>query len=494
MAESQFDVVILGGGPAGYVAAIRAAQLGLSVACIERGNLGGVCLNWGCIPTKALLAGAEFYHRLQHDAKNWGIAADNIRHDWPAVIDRSRKVAGQLNRGIASLFKKHKITHLQGHGHIVAPGKVQVRKAGPGAESSWDVAKNQSAADGAKEVLQTLIAKHIIVATGAIARPLPGADYDGQVILGSRDAMSLPEQPKRLIVIGAGAIGMEFAYFYNAFGTKVTVVEMMDRVLPIEDQDVSAAVAKSFTRQGIELHAGHKTVSVKITGQGVEVVIEPAAGGGQHITLTADKVLVAIGVQARLQGVFAADLKPELVKGFLKIDRKTYQTSIPGIYAVGDVNGPPWLAHVASEEAVTCVERIAGHHAEDIDYQAIPGCTYCQPQVASVGQTEQALIAQGKQAGKDYRVGKFPFQASGKAQALGNTEGFVKILSDAKTGEILGTHMVGENVTEMIAQMGLAQRLEATTGEIIATMHAHPTLSEAVHEAALATQGRAIHF
>jgi dihydrolipoamide dehydrogenase len=478
MADTHYDLVIIGGGPAGYIGAIRAAQLGMTVACIERDRLGGVCLNWGCIPTKALLAAAEHYHWLRQDAAGWGILADNVRHDWAKVIGRSRGVADTLNRGVAGLFKKNKVAHLPGHGRIVAAGprcRIEVH-------------------DRPDHVAQTLEAKHVLIATGAQMRELPGAAFDGDRILAAKDAMTLATQPGKLLIIGAGPIGMEFAYFYHAFGTQVTVVEMLDRLLPGEDREVSATIAKAFAKQGIDCLVSTKTVSITKTQQGIEAVLAPVANPAQTQTLAADKVLVAIGVRGRYDGLWAEGLKLALVKDHIQVDKATYQTSLPGIYAVGDVIGPPWLAHVASEEAVVCVEKMAGHPAEAIDYSAIPGCTYCQPQVASLGATEQALQEKGLTAGKDYRVGKFPFQASGKAQALGATEGFVKILSDAKTGEILGVHMLGESVTELLAEAVLAKRLEATSGELIATLHAHPTLSEAIHEAALGTQGRMLNF
>lgn len=473
MPEAQsFDLVVIGGGPAGYVGAIRAAQLGLSVACIEREKLGGVCLNWGCIPTKALLATAEFYHRLTHDAPAWGIEADNVRYNWSKVIGRSRGVADNLNKGIGVLFKKNKITHIQGQARITSPGVVQVTSA--------------SSQPG-----PTVNARNILICTGAVPRSLPGADFDGDKIITSKEAMTLPQPPKRLLIVGAGAIGVEFAYFYNAFGTKVTLVEMMDRLLPIEDDDVSKAIAKAYRKAGIDSRTSTKTVAVNKTKDGVEVTLAPAAGGGGgEEKLTADKVLVAIGVKGRYDGLFSPSLGIELFKDHIKVDKTTYQTSVRGVYAAGDVIGPPWLAHVASEEAIVCVERLAGHHPTPIDYDAIPGCTYCQPQVASIGLTERAC----KEKSIAYKVGTFPFQASGKAQAAGHTEGFVKIITDAKYGEILGAHMVGDGVTELIAEMGLAKRLEATADEVIATIHAHPTLSEAIHEAALGTQNRTIHF
>ncbi|MBI1338334.1 MAG: dihydrolipoyl dehydrogenase [Phycisphaera sp.] len=475
MSENTYDMIVIGGGPAGYVGAIRAAQLGMKTACVERDLLGGVCLNWGCIPTKALLAGAEFYSRLKNEASEWGILADNVRHDWSKVIARSRGVAGTLNRGIGSLFKKNKVAHIAGSAKIVAAGKVEVTDK-----------------DGKTE---TLTCKHIVIATGAGPRALPGAGFDGERIINYKEAMSLPAQPKELIVIGAGPIGMEFAYFYNAFGTKVTVIEMLDNVLPNEDQDVSKVVARSFKKQGVECMTSTKTLAVrKTSGGGVEVDIAPVSDESKKTTLKADKVLVAIGVAGKFDGLFDEKQLPIAIeKHHIKVDKSNYQTSVKGVYAVGDVIGPPWLAHVASEEAIVCVEKIAGLHTHPVDYSSIPGCTYCLPQVASLGMTEQMCKAQGLQPGVGYKVGKFPFQASGKAQALGSTEGFIKIISDPKHGEILGVHMVGESVTELLAEMGLAKRLEATTDELIATMHAHPTLSEAVHEAALGAEGRMIH-
>ena len=481
MAENtRFDLIVIGGGPAGYVGAIRAAQLGLSVACVERDRLGGVCLNWGCIPTKALLAGAEFYTRLKHDAAEWGIEADNVRHNWEKVIGRSRGVADQLNKGIHGLFKKNKITHFEGHARIPKQGTVEV----------YDSDDTQRKG----KPKQTLDAKNILIATGAVPRALPNVALDGDRIIASKEAMTLQEQPAKLLIVGAGAIGMEFAYFYNAFGTEVTVVEMMDRVLPVEDEEVSKAVRKAFKKQGITLHTATKTSSIEKTDNGIKATLEPAStdSKGATQTIEADRALLAIGVRGNYDGLFDDALGLELHKDHIKADtdKQTYQTSVPGIYAVGDVIGPPWLAHVASEEAVACVEKIAGHDAETLDYQSIPACTYCEPQVASIGLTEQ----QCQEQGIAYDVGNFPFKAAGKAQAMGATEGFNKILTGKKHGEVLGAHMVGENVTELIAEMGLARKLEATANEIIATVHAHPTLSESTHEAALGSQGRMIHF
>ena len=480
MPETSFDLIVIGGGPGGYVGAIRAAQLGLKVACVEREELGGVCLNWGCIPTKALLAGASFYHHLTHHAQAWGITANDVSFDWNKVIGRSRDVSGRLNQGIGSLFKKHKITHFVGHAYIPSAGKVQVHDV--------DDTQRQSPAK------HSLSAKNILIATGAQPRPLPGAAFDHDKIINARDAMTLKERPEKLLIVGAGAIGMEFAYFYHAFGTQVTVVEMLDRVLPIEDADVSKAVAKAYRKLGVTTLVAHKTLKLETTADGIQALVAPVKDESKTQTLQADKCLIAIGVQGRYDGLFDDSLGLTLFKDHIKVDYKapgaTYQTSVPGLYAIGDVIGPPWLAHVASEEAIVCVERLVGHTAPDIDYGQIPGCTYCEPQVASVGLTEQ----QCKDQNLDYQVGTFPLQASGKAQAIGETQGFVKLLTGQKHGEVLGAHMVGDHVTELIAEMGLAMKLEATVDEIIATIHAHPTLSEAVHEAALGTQGRMIHF
>jgi len=499
--DTKFDLIVIGGGPAGYVGAIRAAQLGLSVACVEKAELGGTCLNWGCIPTKALLAGAEFYHKLQHEAADWGIHAENVSYDWDKVIGRSRTVAGNLNKGVIGLFKKNKIKHVAGTAYIPAKGKVEVTAEG-----------------GDK---QTLEAKNILVATGARARSLPGIEPDGDKIITSREAMVLKEKPEKLLIVGAGAIGMEFAYFYNAFGTEVTIVEMVDRLLPIEDDDVAKEMGKAYRKLKIKQKLGYKTLSVEKTDKGIKATIAPVdaepvpegAGYGQSPSdqkaeakddktevIEADKLLLAVGVTGNVENLFADDLGVEIFKGHIKTDyrdsdRPTYQTSVKGIYACGDVIGPPWLAHVAMEEAVICVERIAGHEdAMVIDYDAIPGCTYCQPQVASFGKTERALKEEGKKEGEDYEVGKFPFRAAGKAQALGSVDGFAKIITDKKYGEILGAHLIGENVTELLSELGLARRAELTFEEVIETMHPHPTLSEAIHEAALDSDGRVIHF
>ena len=482
MAEATtFDLVVIGGGPAGYVGAIRAAQLGLQVACVEREALGGVCLNWGCIPTKALLAAAEFYEHMKHDAAEWGIFADNIRHDWEKVIARSRGVTTTLNRGIEALLRKHKIHHVAGAAKIAqSEGGLVVEVATDG--------------DG-----EQLPCRNVLIATGARARALPNAPFDGKRIIGAREAMTLAEQPKRLVVVGAGAIGMELACFFNAFGTHVTVVEMLDRVLPNEDSDVSKVIATACASRGIETMVATAVQSVETNEEGVCVHVKPVdkdSGNKRNNvakTLEADHVLVAIGVQGNVENLCAPAMELALEKGHIKVDPTTYATSVECIYAAGDVIGPPWLAHVASEEAIVCVERLAGHDAGPIDYKRIPACTFCIPQVASVGRTEDSLRAEGKKRKVDYTVGRFPFQASGKAQAVGQTEGFVKILSDKHSGELIGAHLVGDSVTELLPEIGLAVGMEATCKEIISTMHAHPTLSEALHEAALDSMGRAIH-
>ncbi len=476
--DESCDLVVVGGGPAGYVGAIRAAQLGMKVVCVERDKLGGICLNWGCIPTKTLLAGAEFYQKVRHDAASWGIEVDNVRHNWQKVIERSRGVAGNLNKGIHGLFKKNKVSHLEGLARIVRGGPqcaVELR-------------------DASGSVTRTLESRNLLVCTGAVPRPLPGAAFDGERIISFKEAMVLPQQPKTLLVVGAGAIGMEFAYFFNAYGTKVTVIEMLDRVLPNEDSDVCTAVARAFKKQGVTCLTATKTSSIEVKPGGVQLTTAPADDPTKSQIMEAEKLLVAIGVKGNFDGLFDPGVGIRIERDHIVVDRADYGTGVEGIYAVGDVIGAPWLAHVASEEAIVCVEKIAGHEPTAIDYDAIPGCTYCLPQVASLGKTEDALKASGLQPGTDYKVGKFPFRASGKAQALGSTDGFIKILSDAAHGEIIGVHMVGESVTELLAEIGLARRLEASSDEIIATMHAHPTLSEAVHEAALGTEGRMIHF
>lgn len=458
-----YDLIVIGGGPAGYVAGIRAAQLGKKVACVEADRAGGTCLNWGCIPTKALLKNAELYHTMAHRAKEFGFSFDNLQFDWSAVVGRSRKVSDRLAGGIEFLFKKNGIDYVRGFGAVAGTGKVEV-----------------TAADGTKTTLET---KDTIVATGCKTRDLPGLPFNGKSVIGSKDAMVLPDQPKEMIIIGAGAIGVEFAYIYNAFGTKVTIVEMMDGLVPVEDTEIGEALEKSFIKQGIRCLTGHKVTATKDLGDRVEITVEGAKENG---TISADVCLVAIGVQPVLPGGQELGLSE---RGYIQVDDR-YQTSIPGVYACGDITGPPWLAHTASFEAIQLVEGlyVDGHTPRQV--KNFPGCTYCHPQVASVGKTERAL----KEEGIEYTVGKIPFMAIGKAIAAGEPDGFAKLLYGKKHGELLGAHIIGDNATELIAEMGLALDQELTIDDIHATIHAHPTMSEVIHEATLAAEGHAIHF
>jgi len=485
----HYDLIVIGGGPGGYVGAIRAAQLGMKVACIERDKLGGVCLNWGCIPTKALLHNAELYaHAITH-GKDWGIEVEKHSVNWEKVIGRSRAITGTLNNGVAFLFKKNKIDHVQGHAKVVSgksasgPCKVEVREP---------TGEYYHGTGGA--VKETLTAERVLVCTGCAPRELPFAPCDHKTIINSADAMSLATKPQSMLVIGSGAIGMEFAYFYNAFGTKVTVVEMVDRILPIEDDDVSKVARRVFEKQGIAFQVGTTCKSIEKGANGAKVTLVDVADAAKTQTLDVEVVLVAIGVKGRYDGLFDSSLGIEIVKDHITTDYRTareptYQTSVPGIYAAGDIIGPPWLAHVASEEAVTAVERMAGHHTLGVDYDSIPGCTYCNPQIASVGLTERAC----KEKGLEYKVGTYQLKGHGKAIAVGATDGLVKLITSKKYGELLGAHIIGEDASELIGEICVAKRLEATAEDIISTMHAHPTMHESLHEAALATDGRAIH-
>jgi dihydrolipoamide dehydrogenase len=458
----SYDLIVVGGGPAGYVAAIRAAQLGKKAACVEKERAGGTCLNWGCIPTKSLLRNAELYSTLTHHAADFGLSFEKLNFDWPKVISRSRDVADKNAAGIEFLFKKHKIDYIRAEATIDKAGAV--------------IAKYP---DGKTE---TLVAPRIMVATGVTSRPLPGLAFNGKTVIGSREAMVLAPQPKSMIIIGAGAIGIEFAYFFNSFGTKVTVVEMMPNVLPVEDTEVSQTLERALNKQGIKLLTNTKTTKTEASDTGVKITVE----GKTTETLEAEVCLVAIGVQPLLPG---GKLKLDLTeRGYIKID-ENYQTSTPGIYAAGDIIGPPWLAHVASYEAIQAVNGMFGA-GKPKKVTVFPGCTYCQPQVASVGLTERAA----KEKGIKYRVGKFPYMASGKARAVGETDGFVKLIIGDPHGEILGAHIIGAEATELIAELGLAITLEATADEIDATIHAHPTLSEMVHEASEQAYGHAIHI
>ncbi len=459
----SYDLVVIGGGPGGYVAAIRAGQLGKKVACVEVERAGGTCLNWGCIPTKALLKNAHLYHQLKHDAEKFGLSFDNLSYDWSKVVGRSRNVSSTLAGGIEFLFKKNKVDYVKGFGSIHSPGKVEVKKE-----------------DGSSEILET---KNIIVSTGAKSRELPGFPYNGTTVISSKEAMIMEKQPRSMVIIGAGAIGMEFGYIYNAFGTKVSIIEMMPNCLPVEDDEVGEAITKSYQKAGIACLTNTKVIATKDNGSSVTITVENSDGIQE---IVADCCLVAIGVAPVLPG----GQQPTLTdRGWVQIDER-YQTSIPGVYAIGDISGPPWLAHTASFEAMQCVEGMFVEGAKVKRVGDFPGCTYCYPEVASVGKTERAL----KEEGVAYKVGKFPYQALGKAQASGETEGFVKLLFGKEHGEVLGAHIIGENATDLISEMGLALSLEATIDDIHATIHAHPTLAEAIHEATLDADGHAIHF
>jgi len=458
---ANYDLIVIGGGPAGYVGAIHAAQLGKKVACVEKERAGGTCLNWGCIPTKSLLRNAELYHLMSHRAADFGFTFDNLSFDWSKVIKRSRNVADKLAGGIEFLFKKNKIDYIRGEASIEKAGSVSVKSA-----------------DGKVEAHS---APKILVATGVVTRELPGFPFNGKTVVGSHDAMILEPQPKSMVIIGAGAIGIEFAYFFNAFGTKVTVVELMPNILPVEDTEISVTLEKSLTKAGIKILTGTKTTKTETTATGVKITVE----GKTTETLEADVAIVAIGVSPLLPGGAKLELTD---RGYIKT-KDNYETSIPGVYAAGDIIGPPWLAHVASYEAVQAVNGMFGK-SKPKKVTTFPGCTYCQPQVASVGLTERAA----KEKGLKFKVGKFPFQASGKALAVGESEGFVKLLIGEPHGEIIGAHIIGAEATELIAELGLAITLEATQEEIEATIHAHPTLSEAVKEAAEQAFGHAIHI
>ncbi|UYZ60953.1 dihydrolipoyl dehydrogenase [Hymenobacter latericus] len=461
----QYDVVVIGSGPGGYVAAIRASQLGLKVGVVERESLGGICLNWGCIPTKALLKSAQVFDYLKHP-QEYGLSADNVGYDFAAVVKRSRGVAEGMSKGVTFLLKKNKVDVISGTAKISKPGEVAVTKA-----------------DGGSETIQ---AKHIILATGARARELPNLPIDHKKILGYRDAMVLPEQPKTMVVVGSGAIGVEFAYFYATMGTKVTIVEFMPRIVPVEDEEVSKQLERSFKKSGIDILTNASVEKVDTSGPGCKVTIKTAKGEQQ---MDADVVLSAVGIQPNLENLGLEELGITVEKGRIKVD-EYYRTNVPGIYAIGDIVPGPALAHVASAEGITCVEAIAGHHPEPINYGNIPGCTYCYPEIASVGLTEE----EAKKQGYDVLVGKFPFSASGKASASGAKDGFVKVIFDKKYGEWLGAHMIGAGVTDMIAEAVVARKLETTGHEIIKAIHPHPTMSEAVMEAAAAAYGEVIHL
>ncbi|WP_224490298.1 dihydrolipoyl dehydrogenase [Robertkochia flava] len=462
---SKYDVIVLGSGPGGYVTAIRASQLGFKTAVVEKESLGGVCLNWGCIPTKALLKSAQVFEYLKH-ADDYGLTVKSYDKDFDKVVKRSRGVADGMSKGVQFLMKKNKIDVLEGFGKL-KPGKKLDVKGADGKTTEYS-------------------ADHIIIATGARSRELPSLPQDGKKVIGYREAMTLPKQPKKMIVVGSGAIGMEFAYFYNSMGTEVTVVEFMPNVVPVEDEEISKQLERSFKKSGIKVMTSAEVTKVDTSGSGVKATVKTKKG---EEIIEADIVLSAVGIKTNIEGIgledvgIATDRDKILVNDF-------YQTNIPGYYAIGDVTPGQALAHVASAEGILCVEKIKGMHVEPIDYNNIPGCTYCMPEIASVGYTEKAA----KEAGYDIKVGKFPFSASGKAKAGGNADGFVKVIFDAKYGEWLGCHMIGAGVTDMIAEAVVARKLETTGHEILKAVHPHPTMSEAVMEAVAAAYDEVIHL
>jgi len=465
MADQNFDVVVIGGGPGGYVAAIRAAQLGMKAAVVERENLGGICLNWGCIPTKALLRSSEINHLL-HNLKDYGFSVDNIRFDFDAIVKRSRGVAKQLSAGVTHLLKKNKVQVFVGNGKLAGKGTVAVE------------------ADG--KLVATLKSPNIILATGARARQLPGLEADGKLVWSYREAMTPKAMPKSLLVMGSGAIGIEFASFYLNMGADVTVVEVLDRVLPVEDAEISAFARKAFEKQGMKIIT---SATVKALKKGADSVTATIEVGGKTQEITVDRVISAVGIVGNVEGLGLEGTAIKVDRTHVVID-EFCRTGEPGVYAIGDLCGAPWLAHKASHEAVVCIEAIAGLHPHPIDWTNIPGCTYCRPQVASVGLTE----AKAKAEGHEVKVGHFPFIGNGKAIAMGEPEGMVKTVFDAKTGELLGAHMIGAEVTEMIQGYTIARTLEATEVELMHTVFPHPTISETMHEAVLDAYKRAIHF
>ncbi|MEQ8906267.1 dihydrolipoyl dehydrogenase [Ekhidna sp.] len=462
---SKYDLIVIGSGPGGYVAAIRASQLGMKVGVVEKAELGGVCLNWGCIPTKALLKSAQVFEYINH-AEDYGIKVKDAKADFTGMVKRSREVAGGMSKGIQFLFKKNKIDHLAGHGTLKKGKKVEVKDES-GKVTTYD-------------------ANHIILATGGRSRELPNLPIDGKKIIGYREAMVLDKQPKKMVVVGSGAIGVEFAYFYSTLGTEVTIVEFMDRVVPVEDEEVSKQLERTFKKSGMKVMTSSEVTKVDTKGSGCKVTIKTKKGEEQ---VDCDIVLSAVGVATNIENLGLEDTGVKTEKGKVVVD-DYYKTNVDGVYAIGDIVKGQALAHVASAEGIICVEKIKGMNVEPLDYNNIPGCTYCSPEIASVGYTEKAA----KDAGYEIKVGKFPFSASGKAKAAGASDGFVKVIFDAKYGEWLGAHMIGANVTEMIAEAVAARKLETTGHEIIKTVHPHPTMSEAVMEAAAAAYDEVIHL
>lgn len=466
--NEKYDIAILGGGPGGYVAAIRSSQLGYKTVVIDKDNLGGICLNWGCIPTKSLLKNAEIFDTIKNKGKEFGITATGLTFDFNTIIKRSRNISEKISSNVEMLIKKNKVKRIRGFGKLTSKTQISI----------FDKENNE---------IEKIEADKIIISTGARTKVFDTIPIDRKMIITSTEAMILDKQPNELIIIGGGAIGIEFAYFYSVLGTKVTIIEMMDHILPVEDSEVSDTLRRSFKKRGINIYTGTKVDRAEVKGKKVNVIVNR---NGKQETLSADKVLCAIGVKENVEGFGLEELGIELFKNRIKVDISTYETNVKGIYAIGDVIGPPWLAHVASAEGIHCVEKMKGLNPPDIEYENIPGCTYCQPQVASVGLTEKAA----KEKGYEVKVGKFPFLANGKAFAVGEREGFVKFVFDAKYGELLGAHIIGSEATELIAEAALAKSLEATGESIIKTVHAHPTLSEALMEAAAQAYGEAIHI
>ncbi len=464
----HYEIAVLGGGPGGYVAAIRAGQLGFKSVVIDKDRLGGICLNWGCIPTKSLLKNAEIYDNIKNHGKDFGIYSKELSFNFSEIIKRSRDISDRITKNVEILVKKNKVDRIKGFGKLISPNQIDIF-------------------DNDEERIDTITADNIIIATGARPREIDSIPIDGTYIITSTEAMNLSEQPEELIIVGAGAIGIEFAYFYAVLGTKVTIVEMMENILPIEDIEVSQTLEKNFKKRGINILTKSTVEKAEVKGKKVKVIVNQ---NGEKIELSADKMLSAIGVVGNVEGFGLEKIGIELFKNHIKADKKTYATNVPNIYAIGDVIGPPWLAHVASAEGIHCVEGIKGIKNTPIDYDNIPGCTFCQPQVASVGLTER----KAKEKGYDLKIGKFPFMASGKAFAVGEREGFVKLIFDSKYGELLGGHIIGAEATELIAEVALARAMEATGHSLVKTVHAHPTLSESIMEAAAQAYGEAIHI
>ncbi len=471
---NKYDLAVLGGGPGGYVAAIRASQLGYKTVIIDKGNLGGVCLNWGCIPTKSLLKNAELYDTVKNRADEFGMEITGLSFDFKKIIQRSRGVSEKVVNGVEYLMRKNKIDRIKGFGKFIN-------------KDPQDAVHKIEISDDSGKVTETIESEKVIIATGASPKTISTIPVDRKFIITSKEAMSLPALPNEMIIIGAGAIGVEFAYFYSVYGTKVTIIEMLDSIVPIEDKEVSSTLARSFKKRKIKLFTGTKVEKAEVKDKKVKVLIDKK---GEKIELSADVVLNAIGVTGNVEGYGLDKIGVELFKNHIKVNKETYATNVSGVYAIGDVIGPPWLAHVASFEGIHCVEKMKGLDVPALDYNSIPGCTYAQPQIGSIGMTEQ----KAKDNGYEIKIGKFPFSASGKSVAIGEREGFVKMIFDAKYGELLGAHIIGPEATELIAEIGLGKSLEATFESFAKTVHAHPSLSESIMEAAANAYGEAINI